>query len=386
MIPISKPIIPKKAKKYLLDSLNSGWISGAGPYVAKFEDQFANFTGAKFAIACSSGTTAIHLALASLNIGPGDEVILPSFTMISTILPVIYTGATPILVDVEDSTGNIDPNLVEKKLTHKTRAIIPVHINGHPADMTSLLNLAQKYNLSIIEDAAEAHGAEYKLPPSSLRRPCLPTGRQGSIKKVGSIGNLGCFSFYANKIVTAGEGGMVTTNSSQLSARLRSLRNLARSPKKHFYHQEIAFNYRMSSLQAALGLASLEEVEMILQRKRKIASLYNQLLKDIKSIELPSEASWAKSVYWQYGIKIKSGSKLNRDQLADILASNNIETRNFFIPLHLQPVFKKMGLFKGEKYPVAENLGKVGLNIPTGPNIKISQIRYIAKIIKDSLE
>lgn len=371
MIPVSKPIIAKNAKKYILECLKTGWISGAGPFINTFEENFANFTHTKYAVACTSGTTALHLAVKALKIGPGNEVILPAFTMISSILPIIYTGATPILVDVEEDTGNIDARKMEEKITKNTKAIMVVHINGHPADMSQISNLAKKYNLSLIEDAAEAHGAL-----------CLINNQW---RAVGSIGDIGCFSLYANKIVTSGEGGIATTNSKKLASRMRSLRNLARTPSIHFFHQEIAFNYRMSSLQAALGIAQLEDVKLIIQKKRHIASLYNKLLTDIKGLNLPPEKDYAKSVFWHYGVKLRTDCRKNRDQLEIILQKNGIETRNFFIPLHLQPVFKKMQMFLKERYPVSETLGKSGINLPTGPNLKDSEIKFVCKIIKQSL-
>ncbi|MBI2039464.1 DegT/DnrJ/EryC1/StrS family aminotransferase [Candidatus Microgenomates bacterium] len=364
MIPISKPIIPKNAKKKLLECLKSGWISGAGPIVVSFEREFARFVGTKYAVSCTSGTTALHLALAALGIGPGDEVIVPTFTMISTILPVIYVGATPVLVDSEADTGNIDVSLIESKITKKTKAVMPVHLYGHPVDMEPLLKLVEKNRLAIIEDAAEAHGAQYQL------------------KKVGSIGDLGCFSFYANKIVTSGEGGMVTTNDKRLAEKLKSLRNLARTPKKHFYHQEVGFNYRLSSLQAALGLASLEEVTTILKQKRHIASLYRKLLSLLPHVILPVEKNYASSVFWHYAIVIKKTSPKSRNQLAEMLAKKDVETRTFHIPMHIQPALVNLGLFKGERYPNAEFLSKNGLLLPSGPNISDRQIATVCSLIQ----
>ena len=375
MIPISKPIIPKNAQKYLLKCLSSGWISGAGPMVTNFENQFAKFVGCKYAVTTTSGTTALHLALACLNLGPGDEVILPSLTMISSVLPIIYTGAKPVLIDSEPDTGNIDVSLIENKITKKTKVIMPVHLFGHPCDMEPLLKLAKKYHLAIVEDAAEAHGAQYKF--SLARRPLACVA--------GSIGDITAFSFYVTKNLITGEGGMVTTNDKRLAARLKSLRNLARTPKKHFYHQEIGFNYKMSSLQASLGLASLEDVSDIIQKKRHIASLYNRFLSSIPSLVLPIEKKYAKSVFWHYAIIVKKNSSKNRDHLANMLKRKGVETRTFHIPLHLQPALLNLGLFKGETYPVAEDLSENGLLLPSGPNISDQQIKIVSSLIRNFL-
>lgn len=369
MIPISKPLISKKAKKYLLECLNSGWVSSKGPFIERFEKSFAKFVGTKYAIATSSGTSALHLSLAALNIGPADEVIVPCLTMIAAALPIIYVGAKPTLVDSELETGNIDVSKIESAITKKTKAIIVVHLNGHPADMNPLLKLAKKYKLTVIEDAAESHGAEYKMP--------------NSWQMVGSMGDLGCFSFYGNKIVTTGEGGMVVTNNKILAERVRSLRNLARSNEKHFYHQEIAFAYRMSSLQAALGLAQLEQAEKIIKIKKDLAAVYMDQLKNIPELRLPTQKSYAKRIYWNFDILIKP--PLSPEKIAKYLTNHEVESRNFVIPLHLQPAFLKLNLFKGEKYSVAEKLSKLGLSLPLGPNIKVAEIEFICGLIKKAL-
>lgn len=366
MIPISKPIIAKNAKKYLLECLKSGWVSSKGPYVEKFEEAFADFVGTKYAVATSSGTHALHLALACLNIGAGDEVIIPTLTMIAAALPVIYVGAKLVLVDSEAITGNMDVSKVEEKISGKTKAIIVVHLNGHPADLSPLLSIARRHNLSIIEDAAESHGA------FSLAR--------GRLACVGSIGDIGCFSFYGNKVITCGEGGMAVTNNKKLADRMRSLRNLARTAGKHFYHQEIGFTYRMSSLQAALGLAQLEQADKIIRLKEKLAAIYMDQLKNIPGLTLPIQKEYVKRIYWNFDILLENGK--TRDKLAKYLASYGVETRNFVIPLHLQPAFQKLGLFKGELYPVTEKLSRQGLSLPLGPDITKQEINHICHLIK----
>lgn len=365
MIPVSQPIIGRNAKKYLLDCVKSGWVSSKGTYVERFEKAFARYIGTKYAVASSNGTSAIHLALAALNIGPGDEGIIPTLTMIATALPIIYTGATPVLADSEPITGNIDVGKIESKITRRTRAIIPVHLHGHPADMTEINNIARKYHLAVIEDAAEAHGAEIHG------------------KKVGSFGDMGCFSFYGNKIITTGEGGMVTTNNKKLADRMRSLRNLARTPGRHFLHQEVAYAYRMSNLQAALGLAQTEEAGRYVAKKRRIAHIYTRSLNHIPALTLPAELPGYTSVYWQYGIVFKN--KKTRDLVGQKLAARGIETREFFTPLHRQPAFTKRGLFTGESYPVAENLSVRGLCIPSGLALSGADIGNICTTLQSLL-
>lgn len=369
MIPIAKPIIAKNAKKYVLESLASGWVSSRGPFVERFENAFADFVGTKYAVATNSGTSAIHLSVAALNIGPGDEVIVPALTMIAAVLPIIYVGAIPVLVDVEKSTGNIDPLEIEKKLTNKTKAVIVVHLNGHPADMTPIIKLARKYRFSVIEDAAEAHGVEYRLPT-------------GIWKKVASIGDVGCLSLYANKIVTSGEGGMATTSNKLIAQRIRSLQNLSRTPKKHFYHQEIGFTYRMSSLQAALGLAQLEEANRFIDIKRQLASVYAKELSNQDAFLLPVEESYARRIYWNYDIVVKGGAGV-RDNLAKYLEKHGVETRTFVIPLHKQPAFLRLGLFREEKYPVAEDLASRGLSLPLGLAMKENEVSFVCRLAKN---
>ena len=363
-IPVSAPILPRKARTYLNDCIKTGWISSAGKYVGLFEKKFATYIGVPHAITAPSGTTALHLGLTALGISKGDEVIVPSFTMIAPVFAILYVGAKPVLVDSEIDTWNMNVSEVEKKITKKTRAILAVHIYGHPVDMDPLKRLAKKHKLLLIEDCAEALGAEYKG------------------EKVGSLGDIGCFSFYANKIISTGEGGMVTTKSQTLAKRLLSLKDMAHSPKKRFLHLEVGFTYRLSNLQAAVGLAQTEEVERLMAKKREIATLYTKSLARVPGIVLPVEMPWAKNSYWMYGILVRKPFKFTKDALRRHLQKQNIETRDFFIPMHEQPVFKKLGLFKREKYPVAELLSKQGLYLPSGPNISISQIKKVISAIK----
>jgi len=364
MIPVCEPFIGNKEVEYVTDCLKTNWISSKGKYIEKFEQKFANYCGCKYGISTTNGTTAIHLALASLGISSGDEVIIPTFTMISTAFAVVYTGARPVLVDAEPETWNIDVTKIEEKITDKTRAILPVHIYGHPCDMDPIMEIARKHNLWVIEDAAEAHGAEYK-------------GR-----KAGSMGHVNCFSFYANKIITTGEGGMVVTNDKKIAEKARLLKDLAHSKEKRFLHTDLGFNYRMTNIQAAIGLAQLEKIDELVEMRRRNAYLYNGKLKDIPGLILPPEKGWARNVYWMYSILTQDEFGVSRDELMNKLADEGIQTRTSFIPMHQQPVFRNMALFRGESYPVAEALSERGLYLPSGSGLTKEQIDFICEVIR----
>lgn len=364
-IPVCEPVIGEKEKKYVLDCLESNWISSQGKYVDEFAKKFAQFCEVKYSVLTTSGTTALHLALMALGIGQGEEVIIPAFTMIATAFAVVYTGAKPVLVDSESETGNIDVNKIEEKITPKTKAIIPVHIYGHPCDMEPIMKLAKKYHLWVIEDAAEAHGARYK----------------GQL--CGSFGHISCFSFYANKIITMGEGGAVLTNDEEIFKKLDLLHDLAHSPEKRFSHIEIGYNYRLTNLQAAIGLAQLEKAEKFIEARRKNAFYYNKCLKDIKGLRLPREKEDVKNIYWMYGILVEKDFGMTRDKLMKTLTEKGIGSRAFFTPMHQQPIFQKMGFFKEETYPIAEEWSKKGLYLPSGSGLNKKQITYICKKIKE---
>ena len=364
-IPVCEPFLTGKEMEYVMDCLRTNWISSAGKYVNEFEQRFAEYIGCKYGISTTSGTTALHLALAALKIGRGDEVIVPAFTMIAPVFAVVYTGAKPVLVDADPETWNIDVNKIEEKITPNTKAIIPVHIYGHPCDMDPIMEIAEKYNLWVIEDAAEAHGAEYKG------------------KKVGSFGHVSCFSFYANKIITTGEGGMVVTNDEKIAERARRLKDQAYSPERRFLHTDIGFNYRMTNIQAAIGLAQLEHIDEFVEMRRRNAYLYNSRLKDVPGITLPPEKEWAKNVYWMYSILIEENEfGMSRDKLMEELAKKGIETRSFFIPMHKQPAFLSMGLFKGKTYSIAEEISEKGFYLPSSSGLKKEKIEYICEIIR----
>lgn len=358
-LPVAEPCLGGNELAYVTDCIRSGWISSLGEYIPRFEGLFAEFCGARYGVAVSNGTTALHLALAVLRIGPGDEVILPSLTFIATANAVRYAGATPIFADCEDRTWNIDPEDAARRVTARTRAIIPVHLYGHPADMGPILELAQSHGIWVLEDAAEAHGACY----------------QG--RRVGSLGVLNTFSFYGNKIITTGEGGLLTTDDAALAERARFLRDHAMSPEKRYWHPEVGYNYRMTNLQAALGVAQMEQIEAFIARKREIARAYNRLLGDVPGLVLPPEASWATSVYWMYSLLVTDGFPLTRDALRDHLRRQEIDSRPFFYPIHEMPPYRQ-----AESLPVAERLSRQGINLPSGVTLTDEDIERVAEAIR----
>jgi perosamine synthetase len=361
IIPVCEPTLGGNEAKYVLDCVESNWISSAGKYISRFEQSFASLCGASYGVACANGTVALHLALAALGIGPGDEVIVPTFTMIATINAVTYTGATPVLVDSEPATWNMDMNQVADKITSRTRAVMPVHTYGHPVDMDPLLELADRHGFYVVEDAAEAHGAEYK-------------GRLA-----GSLGHAGCFSFYANKIITTGEGGMVTTNDPEIARLAANLRDHAFSHERHFWHKYLGYNYRMTNMQAAIGLAQTEQMASFVAARRANAARYTAGLKDIPGIVTPPEAEWVKSVFWMYSILVQDEFCMTRDELRAYLAAHGIETRTFFIPMHLQPIYYRT--FKGQRYPVSEMLCQRGFYLPSASSLEAQEIDYIVDIM-----
>jgi perosamine synthetase len=365
-VPVSRPLFGDIEKEYVNKALDSAEISGLfGAFIPKFEKEFADFCGTKEAVTVSSGTTALHLALATLNIGPGDEVIAQSFTNMATFFAILYQGATPVAVDSEPDTLNIDPVLIEAKITPKTKAIIVVHIYGHPVEMDPILAIAKKHNLYVIEDAAEAHGAEYK-------------GR-----RVGSLGDIGCFSFYANKIITTGEGGMLTMQDPALAARARSLKALAFGKQNKFMHEDIGYNYRLTNVQAAIGSAQLTRIDDILDRKRKMAAYYSEHFKDISDFQLPVEKTYAKNVYWMYNIVLTGKLIGKRKIFIDKLRERGVESREDFIPFNGQEIFIEKGLVNKKDCPVANNAGENGFYIPSGTDISTEEQEYVVKQMRE---
>ena len=364
-IPVSEPRInKKKAGKYLLDCLKTEWVSSSGKYLDKFESEWSKYCNRKYSVCVSSGTAALQVAFKSIDIKPGDEVILPSFTIISCIIAIIEAGAIPVLVDCEKDTWCMKVDEVIKKINSKTKAILLVHMFGHPVDMNPILKFIKNKPIFLIEDAAESHGAQYR----------------GKI--IGSFGDISCFSFYSNKLITTGEGGMVLTNNKELDLKIRSIKNLYFNSKRRFSHDEIGYNYRMTNLQAALGLSQLESLENHLQIKRKNTELYNETIEGKKlPLRLPIEKKWAKNSFWMYGIVIED-KKFNAVYLAKKLLENKIETRPLFLGMHEQPVFKKMNFFSKESYKNTEELSEYGLYLPSGLRLNKAKIIYICKILE----
>jgi len=366
MIPIAKPYLDEEELKNIVRAVKSNWISSIGEFINEFENKFAKYCNRKYGISTSNGTTALHLALKALDIKEGDEVIVPDLTFISPANVVKYCNAKPILVDVNKDYWGIDPKRIEEKISQKTKAIILVHLYGHPCDINSIKKVAQKYNLKIIEDAAEAHGAEYES------------------KKVGSFGDISCFSFYGNKIITTGEGGICLTDNKELADKIRILRDHGKETGTGgYYHSVVGFNYRMTNLQAAVGCAQLKKIDRILDRRRKIEEKYNNLLKEIEvggKITLIKKMPWATNVCWLYSILIEDNSKHSRDEIIYELKQKGIETRPFFIPLHLMPPHKSE-----ESFLVSEELSKKGLNLPSSTDLKEEDIETICKEIKELL-
>jgi len=389
LIPVNEPLLGRNALAYVTQCIETGWISSAGGFIRRFEEEFASYLGVKHAVTTTSGTTALHLAMASLGLGPGDEVIVPALTMIAVPYAVLYTGAVPVFVDVDPEIYAIDPEklrkfierdcvfderegkLLNKRTGRTVRAIVPVHLYGHPCDMDKILAIAQASNLAVIEDAAEALGALY-----------FPAGNKGSGRLAGTIGLAGCFSFYANKIVTTGEGGMVVTEDDALAERARRLKDLAHDPKRRFLHTELGFNYRLTNLQSALGVAQLEEIDRFIAIKQDMARTYKELLAGVPGLVLPQEKEWARSVYWMYAVLVEKEFGLSRDELMLRLKEKGVDTRTFFIPLHRQPLFQAKSEYNDLSFPVSEILSEKGLYLPSGLALSKDQMMRVAAEIK----
>jgi len=366
MIPVNQPLLDGKEKQYLIDCIESGWISSEGPFIKAFEEKFAARFGRKHAIAVANGTAALDAAVEALGIGPGDEVIMPSFTIISCVAQIVRNGAKPILIDSDPRTWNMDVAAIEGKITPRTKAIMAVHIYGLPVDMDPLLELARKHGLKVIEDAAQMHGQTYK------GRAC------------GSLGDLSTFSFYPNKHITTGEGGMIVTDSDELAEQCRSLRNLCFKPERRFVHDRLGWNLRMTSMQAALGLAQLERLDEFVARKRHMGALYQELLGDIEGVNLPlASTDYAQNIYWVFGIVLDASRAMTGAEVMKRLAEQGVGCRPFFYPMHQQPVLQSMGAVTGnEACPVAEGLYERGFYIPSGMALTEEQIRTVAATVR----
>lgn len=371
MIPVSRPVLGKEEIELVSASIADGWISSRGPMVERFEQGWAEYCGRAHGVAVSSGTAALHVALAAVGVGPGDEVILPAFTMASCAFAVLYCGAQPVLADVDPGTWTISVDQVRSRIGPRTVAVIAVDMYGHPAAMDPLRALCDKKGLVLIEDAAEAHGAEYRS--------------QGEWRRCGSFGALSCFSFYANKIVTTGEGGMVVTDDSALAEKMRSLRNLAFDDGRRFEHSEVGFNYRMSSLLAALGVAQLGRVDDLVKAKRRIAVEYQARLASVHHVVPASEASWARSVFWMFGVLVDPGTALSTDELAAKLFDIGVETRPFFVGMHRQSALTDRGLFRGERYAVTDYLSNRGLYLPSAADLTEEEMSAVCVALESAL-
>ncbi len=362
LIPISQPSISEMEISYVTDAVKSGWVSSLGPYIEDFERSFAEYCGTKYALTVSNGTTGLHLALLAVGIGPGDEVIIPDLTFIATANAVAYTGARPVMVDIDPETLCLDPGAVERAITPRTRAIIPVHLYGHPAAMDAINMIASKNDLVVIEDAAEAHGAEYK-------------GR-----RVGSLGRCGVFSFYGNKIITTGEGGMITTDDEVLCQTAKRLRDHAMHPNRRYWHGEIGYNYRMTNLQAALGMAQLTRIDEFSRRRREIMEWYRAGLGHRAELRLNCEATWAANAYWMVCLEVDGMNESSRQSLMADLRARDVDSRPYFYPVSDMPMYPSANT------PVAHRVSPRGINLPTFVALSREKVDYICAAVEQALD
>jgi perosamine synthetase len=368
MLLVNQPLLDGREKELLIECIESGWISSDGPNLKKFEDGFAKFIGVNHGVAVANGTAALEAALFAIDLKEGDEVIMPSFTIISCAIAALRFGAKPVLVDIEPVTWNIDVDLIESKITPHTKAIMAVHMYGHPCDLDPILALAKRHNLKVIEDASQVHGALYK----------------GDI--CGSIGHISTFSFYANKILTTGEGGMVMTSDDNLADRARRYRNLCFKPERRFYHTEIGNNLRMTNMQAAVGVAQLERLDEFIDKKRAIGARYCELLNNIPNVKAQVELPWAKMVYWMYCIELDESTGCDANKMMAALASRGVGTRPFFLGLHQQPVLLDRGWYENENYPVTERAARQGLYLPSSLTLTDKEIVYVTDQVSEILK
>lgn len=368
-IPVSEPDLNGNEKKYLNECIDTGWISSEGPFVERFERAFSGYVGRSYGIAVCNGSAALEVALLAMDFEEGDEIIVPSFTIISCISAILRVKAVPVLVDSDANTWNMDVSRVVEKITSRTKAIMVVHIYGLPVDMDAIVTISRTYGLRIIEDAAEMHGQKYKGIPC------------------GSFGDVSVFSFYANKIVTTGEGGMVLTNSPEIAERCFSIRNLCFNKQRRFVHDRIGFNFRMTNLQAAIGLAQLERIDLFVERKREIGIKYTSHLCVSSNLQLPMTCtSYARNIYWVYGVLLRESCPVDAPFVMAELHRRGIGTRPFFYPMHRQPVFRRMKLFGEEHLPVAEALGDRGFYLPSGSLLTDEQIQFVSNSLREVVE
>ena len=367
-IPVNEPLLDGNEERYLADCIKTGWISSEGPFVHRLEEGLAARMGREHGVAVCNGSVALDVAVAALGLGPGDEVILPSFTIISCAAAIVRAGAVPVLVDCELDTWNTTAARIAERITPRTKAIMVVHIYGLPVDMDPVLEFAQRHGLKVIEDAAEMHGQTYR------NRPC------------GSFGDVSSFSFYPNKLVTTGEGGMVLTDDAALAERCRSMRNLCFQPGRRFVHEELGWNYRLSNLQAAVGVAQLERLDEFVARKRWMGQAYLKQLADFSELQLPlAWTPYAENIFWVFGVVLEDSVPFDAAEAMRRLAAHGIGTRPFFWPIHEQPVFRKMGLFTDEAYPISERLARRGFYLPSGLALTETQIERVVVALREIL-
>ena len=374
MIPVNEPLLDGNEKKYLLECIDTGWISSEGPFVKQFEDGFASFTGVSHGVAVCNGTAALEAALYALGVGEGDEVIMPSFTIISCATACLRLGAKPVLVDIEPETWTMDVSQIESKITPKTKAIMAVHIYGHPVDMDGIFRLSEKYGLKVLEDAAEVHGAEY-----------FSREKGGRWLKCGAMGHASATSFYANKIITTGEGGMVLTNDEEVAERARSYRNLCFRAEKRFYHTELGYNFRMTNLQAAVGVAQLEQLDRFLKIKVRIGAYYRKMFSVAEGIRFMPVKEFARSVYWMYGVELDPAAGVTAEEMMNRLKQRGIGTRPFFRGLHDQPVLRERGLFAGQEYPRTDFAYRYGFYLPSGLTLTEEMVDRVVTIVGEEM-
>jgi len=365
LIPVAAPVLAGREREYVADCMESGWISSAGKYVELFESEFAKFCGVRHAVSCCNGTAALHLALAALGVGPGDEVIVPTLTFVATANAVTYCGARPVFVDSEIETWNLDPEQVASKITTRTRGIVAVHLYGHPAEMGALRALARRHGLFLLEDAAEAHGARYRGRPA------------------GSLGDIAAFSFYGNKIIATGEGGMVTTNDDALAARVRLLRGQGMDAERRYWFPVVGYNYRMMNIPAAIGLAQLERAGWHMRRRREVAAAYERLLGGVQGLGWQEEHDWARHAYWMFTVLLRGEAADHRDRLMARLHEEGVETRPVFYPVHSLPPYREAS--RGEEFPVAESLARRGVSLPTWAGLSREDLGYVCERLRACL-
>ena len=375
MIPVYEPLFGDREKELLTECIDSGWISSEGPFVREFEQRFSHYIGTQHGVAVCNGTAALEAALYGIGVRKGDEVIMPSLTIISCAVAALRLGARPVLVDIDPDTWNMDPTQLESKITPRTRAIMPVHVYGLPVDMDQVFECASDHNLTIVEDAAEAHGAEYFSRVKGNRW-----------LKCGNMSDAACFSFYANKIVTTGEGGMVVTNEPSIASRAASYRNLCFDAERRFYHTELCYNFRMTNLQAAVGVAQLERIDEVIALRKSFAAYYKKRLAKVPGVRFQEEVPGARPVYWMYAIELDEASGLNAEAMMKGLKDAEIGSRPFFLGLHAQPVLKKRGLFKDEQFPHTDRAHRQGLYLPSGLTLTKPQIDVVCDAVYKIVE